>query len=182
MEYNIPPDIEILCAKTDLSNENEQEKVKVEIVNYLKRYLDKKDGKNSFVDVTGIIRDIFKCQGTQYSFDRDIGGRMQRTRDFTMREAINEGNGKEVYVIAADRDWWDKYSGWVSIVLLVIGFILGLIGEPIRDKIFTKTKPTNIDTLSIKVLSLPQQEQPHLYQHNLQQIPEILKTDSTTNK
>lgn len=105
---------------------------------------------------------------------------MMRTRDYTMKESINEGDGKEVYVIAADRDWWNKYSVWVSFGLLVLGFIFGLFGEPIKNKIFTK--PINKDTVLVKVLQQYQPQVPKSALPFVQRIPEPLKMDSFIKK
>ena len=84
MNYKIPDNIKTLCAKPNLSDPDEQETVKQEIIKYLKDYLNLKKGKNSLADVTGIVRDAFQCKGTVYPFERDIAGRMMRTRDYTM--------------------------------------------------------------------------------------------------
>jgi hypothetical protein len=102
---------------------------------------------------------------------------MMRTRNYTMQEGVNEPGQKEVYVIAADRDWWDKYSGWVSLGLLILGFLLGLISDPIKSAI-SPTQSTNSDTVSVKVLSLPQQQALKSDQYDAQQIPKPLKKDS----
>jgi hypothetical protein len=182
MDNKIPDHIKSICAKPKLDDpdiNNEQELVKKAIVEYLEYYLDIKKGGNSLADVTGIIRNEFECKWTVYTFERDIGGRMMRTRNYTMRETINEGGGKEILVIAADRDWWDKYSGWFSLASIVLAFILGLLGEPIKNALFSKT-PTNKDTVSVKILQMPQ-ILPRLpdHQNDVQPFPDSLKMDSS---
>ncbi|HVX50982.1 MAG TPA: hypothetical protein VHB48_12535 [Chitinophagaceae bacterium] len=139
MTYTVPPKIAILCAKKDLSNQDEQEKVKKEVVKYLKSYLNLKEGKNSFADVTGIIRNVFMCNGTSYSFERDIAGRMMRTKDYTMIEAVNDGGGKEVYIVPADRDWWDKSKFWFTVSTLLLGTLIGSLGNPLSNLISSLT-------------------------------------------
>lgn len=157
MAYRIPDKIKVLCKKENLSNPDEQELVKQELVKFLEYYLDLKRGKNSLANVTDIVSQDgeFPVKGTVYPFERDVAGRMMRTRNYTMREGTNKAGKEEVYVIAADRDWWDKYSGWVSVFLLIVGFVLGIIGEPIRERIFPKDT-TSPDTVSVKILSMPQ--------------------------
>jgi|GEM_PF-5879315 len=139
MHYIIPKNIKTLCEKENLSDPKEQELVKQELVNFLKHYLDLKRGKNSLANVTDIVSEggAFPVKGTVYPFERDVAGRMVRTRDYTMKEGFNKVGKDEVYVIAADRDFWDKYSGWFSLILVVISFFLGLIGELIRQCILS---------------------------------------------
>ncbi len=158
MDYKIPDNIKALCKKENLSKPDEQELVKQELVKFLEYYLDLKRGKNSLANITDIVSEDgeFPVKGTVYPFERDVAGRMMRTRNYTMEERINKAGKEEVYVIAADRDWWDKYSILVSVGLLIIGFALGIIGEPIRERIFHKEK-TSPDTVSVKILSVPQQ-------------------------
>src|SRR5688572_27218278 len=112
MEYKIQENIKALCSKADLSDPDEQELVKKEFVKFLTAYLSLGEGtdkgRNSLANITDIVRNDkqFPIKGTNYPFERDIAGRMMRTRNYTMKEGINEDGKKEVYVIAADRDWW----------------------------------------------------------------------------
>jgi len=157
MNYKIPEDIKLLCYKDNLSNPDEQELVKKELVKFLTYYLDLKKGNNSLANITDIVSKggEFPIKGTVYPFERDVAGRMGRTRNYTMKEGVNRAGKNEVYVIAADRDWWDKYSGWVSIGLLIIGFVLGIISDPIKDRLFPKEKgKSNSDTISLKTLKV----------------------------
>lgn len=191
MDYKIPDDIKKLCDQESLSDPIEQELVKKELVNFLKAYLklgnenNKSIGNNSLANVTDITSEKgeFPIKGKNYPFERDVAGRMMRTRNYTMQEGFNRMNQSEVYVIAADRDWWDKYSGWVSIGLLIVGFILGIISDPVRDAIFHKAKnKSSSDTLSVKVLQLPQKAEPTSAQTPFQPIPDSVKKDSAKYK
>jgi hypothetical protein len=130
-------------------------------------------------NITDIVKKDFKVQGTNYPFERDVAGRMMRTKNYTMQEGLSEARNREVYVIAADRDWWDRHRGSVPFLLLGVGFLLGLITDPIKDAIFSTTKPANPDTVSVKVLTLPQQEEPKNDQHGVQHILQTLKADSS---
>ena len=181
MAYKIPDNIKVLCEKENLSDPDEQELVKQELVKFLKYYLDLKGGKNSLANVTDIVskHGEFTVKGTVYPFERDVAGRMMRTRNYTLKEGINRASKEEVYVIASDRDWWDKFSGWVSVGLLIIGFILGIIGEPIRDQIFP-TDTTSSDTVSVKILSMPQQKESENYQKDAQL--SVQEKDSVSNE
>lgn len=156
MNYKIPDNIKLLCNKDNLSISDEQEIVKKELVKFLTYYLDLKRGKNSLANITDIVsaNGEFPIKGTVYPFERDVAGRMVRTRNYTMKEGVNSSGKNEVYVIAADRDWWDKYSGWVSIGLLIIGFILGIISDPIKERLFPKEKKINSDTISAKIIQV----------------------------
>lgn len=164
MNYKIPDNIKILCEKDSLADPKEQELVKRELVKFIKAYLtlgDENDeyiGRNSLANITDITSEKgeFPVKGKNYPFERDIAGRMMRTKNYTMKEGLNWLREPEVYVIAADRDFWDKHKGPISVGLLVFGFILGLIGDAVKERIFTtKTNKSNPDTISVKVLQLP---------------------------
>lgn len=179
MDKNIPDYIKSLCEKDNLSDPGEQELVKKKLKEFLEQYLDLKKGKNSLANVSDIVSQSgeFPVKGTNYPFERDVAGRMVRTRNYTMKEGVNKAGKDEVYIIAADRDWWDKYSGWVSLALLILGFVLGIISDPIKERIFPKVKEKiNSDTVSVKVLSMPQITIPHSDgQRSIQPIPVKVK-------
>ena len=154
--------------------------MKKEIVKYLKDYLNLKKGKNSLADVTGIIREVFKCKGTVYPFERDIAGRMMRTRNYTMQELINEGGGKEVHVIAADRDWWDKNKFWFSIAMVLIGTIVGSVSSPLSNFLnnLINGKDQSQESYRVKL----QTNTPILHRADSVSTLEIDKIDSTQHK
>ena len=146
-----------IANKKDLSNKEEMETMKSFTVKYLRWYLHKNGDNNSFADVTGRIRDDLKIAGTNYAFERDIAGRMMRTRNYTMRENLDNPNAKEVYVIAADRDWWDRNKFWFTIIIggigIIVGWILNLFSDPIKTRLFPQ--PLKQDTVQVHILSMP---------------------------
>jgi len=88
-----------------------------------------------------------------------MAGRMMRTRNFTMQEGINAAGKKEVYVIAADRDWWDRNKFKALLITLVVGTIIGSLGNPLSsliDKLINKEpNKTEIFQLRVQKLSTP---------------------------
>ncbi len=145
MDYKIPDNIKLLSAKDHLSDSKEQELVKRELVNFLTAYLtlgdedDKTIGRNSLANITDIVSKDgeFPVKGTVYPFERDVAGRMVRTRNYTMKEGINKDGKEEVYVIAADRDWWDKNKIRFTILTLALGTLIGSLGNPLSNLINT---------------------------------------------
>jgi hypothetical protein len=141
MEYKIPDNIRTLCSKNDLSDPEEQELVKRELVKYLQAYLSlgkgSDKGRNSLANITDIVRNDkeFPIKGTVYPFERDVAGRMVRTRNYIMKEGTNKADKEEVYVIAADRDWWDKNKFWFSVLMIAIGAVIGSAVEPLSKLI-----------------------------------------------
>ena len=189
MNYKIPDKISEACQRDKPKDEAEMELVKKEFIKFLGAYLSLKKGedkgRNSLANITDIVSTSgeFTIKWTNYPFERDIAGRMMRTKNFTLQEGINDNGKKEVYVIAADRDWWDKYSGWVSIGLLIIGFILGIISDPIKERLFPKEKnKSNSDTISVNILQLPSQQEPKNDQNDVQYILGQPKKDSAIDK
>lgn len=180
MKYKIPDNIKALCDKQDLSDSDEQEKVKQEIVKYLSYYLDLKRGRNSLANVTDIVNDFFKVRGTNYNFERDIAGRMMRTRNYTMKEGVNKAGKEDVLVIAADRDWLDKNKFWFSIAMVIIGTLVGSISNPLSnflDNLLNgKDKINKSYQIKLKTKSVILGQTDSLY--NL----EVEKTDSVKGK
>ncbi len=142
MDYKIPDKIKTLCDKDDLSNPYEQELVKQELVKFITYYLDLKRGKNSLANVTDIVSESgeFPVKGTVYPFERDVAGRMMRTRNYTMKEGINKAGKEEVYIIAADRDWWDKNKLWFTLLTSAAGIIIGIMAAPLKGVFDNKIK------------------------------------------
>ena len=155
MDYKIPDDIKSLCDKDSLKDRKEQEIVKKEIVKFLTYYLDFKKGKNSLANVTDIVSKDgeFRVKATVYPFERDVAGRMMRTRNYTMQEGVNEAGKKEVYVIAADRDWWDRNKFWFSILMIFAGTVIGSLSNPLSnliDRLINKA-PAKTEVFRVKV-------------------------------
>ncbi len=187
MEYKIPDNIKLICAKPQLDKpdiNNEQELVKFEIVKFLKEYylsLDKGKGNNSLANVTGIVRDDFKVLWTVYPFELDIAGRMMRSRDYTMKEGFDTSGKQEVFVIAADRDWWDKNKLWFSILILLLGTLIGSLVTPLSNLINRLINKEHQQTEVFQVKVSPKSA-PILHQADSVYILEIDKTDSTKYK
>lgn len=130
MDYIIPDKIKALCAKSDLSDSKEQDEVKKELVKFLEYYLDLKKGKNSLANITGIVQDEFPVKGTVYTFERDVAGRMVRTRNYTMKEISRKVGDKEIWevlVIPLDRKIWEKYVVPYSIIMIIIGTLISTL-------------------------------------------------------
>lgn len=180
MDYIIPDNIKKLCAKLDLSDPVEQDLVKREIIKYLNDYLDLDKGKNSLANVTDIVRDFFNVVGTNYPFERDIAGRMMRTRNYTMKEEIAKNGKEDVYVIAADRDWWDKNKFWFSVIMLIIGTLVGSINNPLSNFLnnLINSKEPNQKLYRVRL----QTNVPILHQADSVYILEIEKMDSAEHK
>src|SRR5437763_13440577 len=85
VDYKMPENIKALCTKDDLSDPEEHELVKQEFVKFLAAYLSlkrgKEKGKNSLANITDIVTSEIQVKGTNYPFERDVAGRMVRTRN-----------------------------------------------------------------------------------------------------
>ena len=155
MDYLIPNDIKLLCEKDDLNNSKEQELVKAELKKFLEHYLDLKRGKNSLANVTDIVSQSgeFPVKGTNYPFERDVAGRMVRTRNFTMKEGINKSGKEEVYVIAADRSLWDRYKLLFTLLTAAAGTLFGIIADPLKGVFHTESNNQYLiqDTIQVQL-------------------------------
>jgi hypothetical protein len=155
MNYKIPDHIKFLCDKGDLSNPDEQELVKQELVKFLTDYLDLKKGKNSLANITDIVSEDgeFPVKGTVYPFERDVAGRMMRTRNYTMKEGTNKVGKEEVYIIAADRDWWDKNKLWFTLITSAAGIIIGIMADPLKGIFNNRSKEQYYikDTIQVRL-------------------------------
>lgn len=162
MNYPIPEHIKEICKKEKPKDEGEMESVKKEFKKFLEAYLSLDDGddkgRNSLANVTDIVSTDgeFPIKWTNYPFERDMAGRMMRTRNFTMQEGINTAGKREVYVIAADRDWWDRNKFKALLITLFLGTIIGSLGNPISslvDKLVNKeSNKTEVCQLSVQKL------------------------------
>jgi hypothetical protein len=155
MDYKIPDNIKTLCEKENLSDPKEQELVKQELVNFLKYYLDLNRGKNSLANVTDIVSQSgeFPVKGTVYPFERDVAGRMVRTRNFTMKEGVNKAGKEEVYVIAADRSLWDRYKLLFTLLTGAAGTLFGIMADPLKGVFHTESNNQYLirDTIQVRL-------------------------------
>lgn len=130
---HIPEDIKAIAARKPLEPA-EAETLKKAIIKYAKDYLDLKKGKNSSVNINDIVRDDFKVQDYVFTFVRDIGRRMERTRDFVMYE--KEGYGEDqIIVVPLDRPLTEKYSYLFSFGGVILGAALTLMTTWLKTKI-----------------------------------------------
>lgn len=155
MDYKIPDNIKGLCEKENLSDPKEQELVKQELVKFLIYYLDLKRGKNSLANVTDIVSKDgeFTVKGTVYPFERDVAGRMVRTRNYTMKEGINKVGKEEVYVIAADRSLWDRYKLLFTLLTAAAGTLFGIMADPLKGLLHTESGNQYLirDTIQVRL-------------------------------
>jgi hypothetical protein len=162
MEYTIPKDIQDACKRDKPKDEKELESVKTQLKKFLEAYLSLEDGKdkgrNSLANITDIVSKDgeFPIKWTNYPFERDMAGRMMRTRNFTMQEGINEVGKKEVYVIAADRDWWDRNKLWFTILTTSIGIALGVMADPLKGLLRTESDTQYLirDTIQVRLQTI----------------------------
>lgn len=157
MNYKIPNHIKLICKKENLSDPNDQEDVKKELKKFLETYLslEKDKGNNSLANITDIVSENgeFPIKGSNYPFERDVAGRMMRTRNYTIQEGVNEAGKKEVYVIAADRDWWDKHKFLFTLLTLGAGTLIGIMSDPLKGFFHAKSNEHYLikDTIQVRL-------------------------------
>lgn len=150
MDYVIPDNIKMLCAKIDLSDADEQDAVKKELVKFLEYYLDLKKGKNSLANISGIVHREFPVKGTNYPFERDVAGRMVRTHNYIMKEVSRKVGDKEIWevlVIPLDRRWWEIYPYLIPLIAVLVGSLLTLIATKIaqpKKQLYNQSKSQSI--------------------------------------
>ncbi|MEO5995043.1 MAG: hypothetical protein ABIN89_00015 [Chitinophagaceae bacterium] len=132
MTPKMTDEISMLAAKKPLQPE-EAELLKKVIIKHSEVYLNLKEGGNSSINLTDVIRNDIIVVDANDNFIRDIGRRMERTRNYSMYETKKDDGSYNVTIIPLDRPWWERYSPALSIGSLILGIILTVFGDVVKS-------------------------------------------------
>ena len=132
MTPNFSDDIKKRIVKKPLESEDIKP-LKAALRKYAQDYLNLKIGGNSQINLTDTFTNDIKVADANYSFIRDIGRQMERTRDYVMHENKKEDGSNEIVVFPTDRPLLEKHATFFTIAGIFLGAALSVLGGYLQN-------------------------------------------------